>query len=185
MRVPRHITREIRTCDPADLPTITDEETGETRDPTRSELLQMGIQVLGEKDAQLIVQCVGTAGTDWPGELVTQGRPTDRYDKLPDEIRTACLRARVYRARDGGNLRERLNERLGCHVHAGEACDGRYEHPPDNPDDAEQVLTEAKRCCVDDDPEAECLTCPMNEVQDGDVVERTAIWPARLCGELA
>lgn len=199
-----------RLIEDSDLPTtdVLDAEgepTGETRTMDHGELQQVnlfhvcdlpasetirledGADYTLAEDGALYLAAASTraAWEDFPGRVVTSGFLNDRNQRLPANVRERAWQAAVYRATDGSDLRGGIKNDLGLDTGVGPKvpADGSHSATPEKPEQAEQVLEEARNRAADPDAPVERRRVAMRDVQDTDVVETDEIYPLRIAGE--
>lgn len=184
------------------------EPTGTTSPATEDELLQRDMIVVADLPAGetvrledttdytlpedgYLVLCAASKRERWekfPGDRVVSSGFLGERNNIKANLRERAHTAVVYRATDGRvNLRKKIKGDLGLDKGVGPRvpADGSHSAQPEKPEQAQQVLQEAKRRAAppdDSEPTARKLEVPMRDVEDGDVVARDQIWP-RISGD--
>lgn len=147
------MAHHLRRIHPDELPQVRDDETLALRPATPAELLNFGLVPLGA-DLYDAAHVDGDPEPPW-GVRVIAGPRAVRYGRLPEVVGRKVLRARVLRA--PGHALGASPERLRAHLER-RAARGRPS----------RIRAQEVR---------------MEEVQGGDVVERSNIIPVRWAGE--
>jgi hypothetical protein len=190
----------IRHIAPSDLPKVRDERTRKNRVATRDELLNLGIQPLGNDLYSCVEQLTSDDRTDvsrntrgelhrrWspvgdapPGTVLSEGPLYERHARLPEAIRAKILQAYVLRAtKKRENARRIVDERLAARRRS------RTKRTADADRDVRLIeVEEAHAAAADPMNSLQIVHIPMAHIdRERDVVLEEHVIPHRWAGEL-